>query len=130
MDDTQVSEKTDTANKMNRGFWLTAFLILMFIANPFTAYIYFSNPEVITNVYPKAIAGLLYVLGTVALVNVVLAVGIWNWKKWGVYGFYIMTGMSFVINIYIDVGLVSSLLGLLGAVLVYLLTRSRWQYFT
>jgi len=130
MKETENTQHTDVAPDKTHGFWLTAFLILMFIANPFTAYLYFTNPDVITTVYPKATTGLLYFMGVMALVNVVLAAGVWMWRKWGVMGLYIMAGMAFVINIYIGLDLVSSSIGLAGPLILFLTTRSRWQHFT
>lgn len=87
-----------------RGLWLSAFLILMFVANPLTALTYFSNPEVITQAYPKMTIGIVYFMGVAAIVNVVLAAGVWNWKKWGVYGFYGVAAIAFFINLHVGLG--------------------------
>jgi hypothetical protein len=113
-----------------RGFWLTAFLILMFIANPFTAFTYFSNPELIIQAYPSLSISLLYFMGLLALLNFVFALAIWTWKKAGVYGIYGSMALAFCINLYIGVGIVGSLTGLLGLVLIYFTTKKRWQLFS
>lgn len=113
-----------------RGFWLTAFLILAFIANPTTAWTYFSNTEAIIQVYPQLTPEIIYFLGFMAIINFILAVGIWTWKKWGVYGFYVSVLIAFAINLSIGMGIAASLVGLVGAVLIYLTTKNRWQYFS
>lgn len=112
-----------------RGFWLTAFLILMFIANPFTAFTYFSNPEMIIQAYPKMTTGILYFMGAISIVNLVLAIGVWMWKKWGVFGFYGVVVIAFCINIYVGIGIVGSLSGLIGAVIIFFTTKNRWEHF-
>jgi len=101
----------------------------MFIANPLTAFTYFSNPEIIIQTYPKITAGLLYFMGVMAIVNVILAVGIWMWKKWGVFGFYGVVTMAFVINLYVGLGIANSLMGVVGAVLIFFTTKNRWEHF-
>ncbi|MFY0670171.1 MAG: hypothetical protein JXQ95_19220 [Alteromonas stellipolaris] len=122
-------EVESTENK-KRGFWLTAFLILMFVANPFTAFTYFSNPEAIIQVYPSLSEGLLYFMGLLAVLNVVFAIAIWTWRKAGVYGIYASMAIAFLINLYIGIGIVGSLTGLIGVVLIYFTTKNRWQLFS
>jgi hypothetical protein len=122
--------EVESKETKKRGFWLTAFLILMFVANPFTAFTYFSNPELIIQSYPSISIGLLYFMGVFALLNVVFAIAIWTWKKVGVYGIYGSMALAFCINLYIGVGIVGSLTGLLGLVLLYFTTKKRWQLFS
>lgn len=122
-------ESTGLDVEKKRGFWLTGFLVLMFIANPLTAFSYFSNPEAIMIYMPGATAPVMMVLGVLAVLNFVVAVGMWLWKRWGVYGYYASVVVAFLINIYIGLGYMS-VLGFLGVLIIYLLTRKRWQYFS
>ncbi|QYK12312.1 hypothetical protein K0I63_16445 [Shewanella rhizosphaerae] len=124
------TETSEQITEKQRGFWLSAFLVLMFIANPLTAITYFANPQAITEIYPSASTGILYFLGLMSLVNVVLAVMIWRWQKLGVYGFYCVIAIGFVINLYIGIGVMGSLTGLLGGVLVFVTTKKRWEHFS
>ena len=112
-----------------RGFWLSAFLILMFIANLFTAFTYFSNPEMIIQAYPNMTKGILYFMGAMSIVNIILAVGVWMWKKWGVFGFYGVAVIVFCINIYVGIGIIGSLSGLIGIVIIFFTTKNRWENF-
>lgn len=56
----------------------------------------------------------------------VFAIGIWKWKKWGVYGFVMTYFVSFLINI-LSSGILSSLLGLIGPVIFFILIRPVWH---
>jgi hypothetical protein len=102
----------------------------MFIANPFTAFTYFGNPVAIIQVYPTLSRPLLYFMGGMAILNIALAIAIWTWKKAGVYGLYISMGLAFCTNIYIGLGLFPSLMGLIGAAIVFFTTKSRWEHFS
>ena len=126
----ETKEFSEVEVVKTRGFWLSAFLILMFIANPVTAFTYFSSSDVIIQAYPKITITMIYFLGSMTVVNVVLAIGVWNWKKWGVYGFYIVAAIALCINLYIGVGIAGSLSGLIGAVIMYFATKNRWEYFS
>ena len=70
METTEVS-KIEVIKK--RGGWLSTFLVLMFIAIPITAFVYFSNPEMIVQAYPKMTFGILNFMGAMAILNVILA---------------------------------------------------------
>lgn len=125
-------ETVETANQVpgkSRGFWLGAFLILMFIANPIAAFSYFTNPDLLIDVYPKATIGIIYFLGIMCLGNVILAALIWSWKKIGVYGFYFIVAIAFAINLYIGLGITGSFVGLIGGVIIFLTTKKRWEHF-
>jgi len=124
-----VIDTDDLPTERRRGFWLSAFLILMFVTNPLAAFYYFTAPEAIVLLYPNASVGLIYLLGVICVFNLVLAALIWAWRRVGVYGFYLVIAVAFAINLYIDVGLAGSLTGLIGGIIVFFTTRKRWQYF-
>lgn len=63
------------------------------------------------------------VLILVALANVVFAIGVWKWKRWGMYGLGATSLIAFVINL-ISVGLLTALLGLIGFGILVLLVRN------
>ena len=125
-----VADAPSQPEQKKRGFWLTAFLILMFIANPLTSFMYFSAPDLIVSTQPKATVVIVYALGVLSVINFAIAVGIWSWKKYAVYGMYASVAIAFVINIYLGIGIVGALFGLLGGLLIFLTTRNRWQWFS
>lgn len=118
------------APEKKRGFWLTAFLILMLIANPISALTYFTSPQLIRVAYPDATTGLIYLLGFLCLVNVLLAVLIFAWKKAGVYGFYSIAVLALFLNVYIGAGILGMIGGLLGVAVIYATTQKRWMHFS
>ena len=112
-----------------RGVWLTAFLVLMVIANTLSVFNYFLNPDMVITAFPNISLGLVYLLGGVCLLNVFLAIGTWMWKKRAIYGFYIVVIFGLLINLYIGVGLIGSLSGLIGGIILFLVTKKKMQYF-
>ena len=129
MDSVDIQNNEEVQKEYKRGIWLTGFLILMFVSNPITAFLYLSNPEILTNQYSNATSGILYFLGVMALLNVVFAIGIWKKNVWGLQGFYISVCVAFGVNMYIGIGLLGAVFGTLGALLVFLTTRNKLAYF-
>ena len=130
MDDLVANKAKAAGVKKQRSCWLSAFLILMLIANALTAYIYTTNPELVMGLYPRATATVLYLLAVIACINVILAIGIWAWRKWGVVGFYISIVIVFAINLYLGIGFLASMPGLVGGVIIFFTTKKRWQHFS
>ncbi len=130
MDDLAVDNVKEAEAQKQRGFWLSAFLIVMLIANTLTAYLYMTNPELVMGLYPRATATVLYLLAVIACINVILAIGTWAWRKWGVIGFYISIIIVFIINLYVGVGFLASMPGLVGGAIIFFTTKKRWQHFS
>lgn len=124
-----INEINEKEIKKVRGIGLTIFLVLMFIVNPVTALTYFTQTEMIIELTPSLSVGILYFLGAVAVANVVLAAGIWFWKKWAVFGFYGMGLIAFCANLYIGISVASALVGLIGPAIIYFTTKRRWDNF-
>ena len=115
-----------------RGALLTIWLALMIVANAGTALYYFLFSSFITSLsssigLPTIPSWAIYTLGILALVNVVFAVFLIMWKKWAFFAFSVMSVVTLVINVVIGLG-ISSVFGLLGPVILYLLLRSKWNY--
>jgi hypothetical protein len=113
-----------------RGFWLSAFLILVIIANALTAFSYATNPELVMRLLPQANNLVTYLLALIAFINVILATAIWSWKKWGVIGFYIGVVVVFSVNLYLGLGFLASMPGLVGGVIIYFTTKKCWRRFS
>ena len=120
----------ETIKDRKRGFWLTSLLVLMMIINPLSAFSYFSNPDLILTVYPNTSLGFVYLVGGICILNVFLAIGMWMWKKLAIYGFYAVIVCGFITNLYLGVGAIGSLSGLIGGVILFLTTKNKMDYFT
>jgi len=126
----ESSEVNEPMKTKNRGFWFSAFLILMLTANLVTGIAYLGNPDAITQLIPAMTNTIVTLMGIVAIINFVLAILIWNWKKIGIYGIYVSMALAFCMNIYIGLGFFGSLMGLIGGVIIYFATKNRWEHFS
>ena len=65
---------------------------------------------------------ILIVLG---VANFIFVIGVWKWKKWGVYGFGVVSLVAFVINL-ISIGILGAIFGLVGLGILIFLLRNAW----
>jgi hypothetical protein len=108
-----------TATAKQRHGCLTAFLILMIIANSILALIYLFGSGTIAATLPDAPKWVFPALGVACILNVVFAVALFAWKRWGFYGFAAMSVLSIVINMFIGLGVGQSFSGLIGVAVLY-----------
>lgn len=83
---------------------LTAWLIFMIIANSISALVYLIDPDM---VQPGASEWMFLLLAFVGAFNVMCAIALLQWKKWGFYGFCLMAVIACFINISMGLGIVS-----------------------
>lgn len=102
----------------------------MFVANSIGSLSYLLAGNMIKNSLKIQQEWIIPVLGFLSLVNIVFAIGIWNWKKWGIYGVYIVALIAFVINISLGVSVVRSLFGLALPVVLFFLIRPLWEHYS
>jgi hypothetical protein len=117
---------TTPSEERKRGGCLTAFLILMAIANPLTGLYYLFAGSAVQQALPTILSWVIPVLGLLALANFAFALGMWNWKRWGVYGFVASTAIVFLLNA-ITISVLAALLGLIGVAILILLVRPIWS---
>ena len=106
-----------------RGFWLTAALVLMIVTGLAAAIFY--NAAKTPQVDRSWILTMMVVAN---LLDVVAAVGIWLWKRWGTYVYLFATAIAFVAGL-ASVGMWASFYLILPAVIVGWLLRTKWDYF-
>lgn len=115
--------------RRKQGGCLTAFLLFMFVANGMSALSYLMGSETIRKVVPNMPAWAPPVLAVMSLANVAFAYGIWNYKKWGVYGIVVSSIVALVINLMSGIPITSSLFGLVGLAILFYLIRPVWEDF-
>jgi hypothetical protein len=98
---------------------LTAYLILMLIANSATALLYLFSSEAIRKQNPNMPDWAFPVLIAIGIINLVFAFALFQWKKWGFWGFVCTAVVVFFINIAIGINPVSALGGLLGIPMLF-----------
>lgn len=111
-----------TAQK-NRHGCLTAWLIFIIATNSIIALIslllYTVGNPLIEGTLPANSSWFIPVSAALCIFNVICAVALFRWKKWGFWGFLGSSVAAFVINLSIGEGIVSSLVGFLGVVILY-----------
>jgi hypothetical protein len=98
---------------------LTAWLVLMIVINAATALIYLFGSGMISESLPSSPGWLFPVLAVASIFNVICAVVLFKWKKWGFYGFVVTSVVAFVINLMIGINPAQAFLGLVGLAILY-----------
>lgn len=99
---------------------VTAWLILMIICNSLIAIIYLFASDLFTNNLSGNVStSMIILLGIIGIGNVVFSVLLFQWKKIGFWGFIVTSIAALIINISIGLGIVQSVLGLLGIAVLY-----------
>lgn len=119
-----------------RGTLLTIWLVLMLIANALTAIGYLVGSMMADTIESLMASTMLfiptwvyYVLGFFGLLNVVFTIFLFKWKKWAFYAFCGIAVIVAGINLFIGFGILDSLSGFLGVIILYLLMRPKWDLF-
>ncbi len=98
---------------------LTAWLVLMIIANGFAA---LGTPLMVGSIQqtiPNFPAWVVWPIALLAVLNLVFAVALFNWKKWGFFGFLGTSLAAFGLNIYATIGIAQAVFGLVGIAVLY-----------
>jgi hypothetical protein len=113
--ESSVVSATGGGGKSRHGC-ATAYLIFMIIVN---ALVSLSNVMLGASQSSPVVPGwLFFVLALFGCLNVVFAVALLRWKKWGFYGFMASALLIAVINA-LSIGLGGALIGLLGVAVLY-----------
>jgi hypothetical protein len=112
-----------------RGGCLTAFLVLMLIVNPLVGLVYFLAGDALSAV-TRGHDWARPVLGLMCFVNVACAIGVWRFKRWGVYGYVAMAAFGLVINLTLGVGVGSIVGAFIGPAILVALVRPLWSRFS
>jgi len=103
----------------NRHGCLTAWLVLMIVANSAAALMYLLGSEAIRDKLPNMPGWTFPVLIVLSLFNLVCAIALFQWKKWGFWGICASGVVALVVNLSAGLGIGSTLAGLLGVLLLY-----------
>ena len=107
------------ADRKNRHGCLTAWLIVMIIANSATALTYLLGSGAIGERLPNMPGWAFPVLIVMSVFNLVCAIALFQWKKWGFWGFCASSVVALVLNLSIGLGVGSAFVGLIGVLLLY-----------
>jgi hypothetical protein len=119
---------SSTATRERSGC-LTAWLILMLIANSGLAFYYLTSGNDLARFFTNASPTVFIILAVLGAVNVASAIALWRWKKWGFYLFIGTAILSIIINLSLGIPLFNSLLGLVGVGILWYLLNKQWDQF-
>jgi len=109
--------------RKERGFWLTLALVLMVVTGLVAAYFY--------NAAKDPSVERVWILSAMVIANlldVAAAVGIWFWKKWGLYVYAVASILALVAGL-VSVGMLASFYLVMPVAIVGWLLRTKWSYF-
>jgi hypothetical protein len=112
-----------------RGGCLTVWLVLVLIANPLTAIYYLVSGQELLRQLPGFPGWALPVLAVAAAANFVFAIGMWMWKKWGIYGFIASAAVALVINIIAGLVVPGIISAIISIGILLFLVRDKWDEF-
>lgn len=127
MPETFESSLLPKEESKKRGTLLTIWLILMLITNAGAALTYLLWNSAIIAAFPNTPPWIFYIYGILALANVIFTVFLFMWKKWAFFAFCGIAGIAFILNLIIGLGIITSIFGLAGLVILYLILRSKWS---
>lgn len=112
--------------KTRHNFFLSAYLVLLATVNLVTGIYFLVAFQTVRTIFPilPPVAIILY--GILCLANVVFAITIWRWKKWGVYGYAASVTGAYIANV-IMTGSFTSLTGFLGLVILIFMIWPEWK---
>jgi len=90
---------------------LTAWLILMIIANSLTSLMYLFGSGAIRQQFPDAPGWAFPVLAVLGIVNLVFAIALFSWKKWGFFGFAATSVAASIVNLAVGLNITQALFG-------------------
>lgn len=111
----EVPPQINFSSQKKRHGCLTAWLILLMIANPVSALIYILGG----NSYSYLPGWYVPLVIILSLLNLTSAIALFKWKKWGFWTISAVTVIMFFINLSIGLGFASSVSGLVGIAILY-----------
>ncbi|MBI4843431.1 MAG: hypothetical protein HY809_03795 [Nitrospirae bacterium] len=105
------------ADKKSRHWCLTAYLVLMIVGNSVSALQYMLGSDSTRKMLHDAPGWTLPVLIFILLFNLVCVIALFQWKKWGFWGFCVSNVVS--LEVLPSIGLDSVLVSVFGIALLY-----------
>lgn len=98
---------------------LTAWLILMIITNSVMALMYLFGSGMIRQRFPDAPSWAFPVLAVLGIINLICAIALFSWRKWGFIGFAATSVAAIIVNLAVGLNIIQALMGLLGIAVLY-----------
>jgi hypothetical protein len=102
---------------------LTAWLVLMILANAFALVSVPLRFGSIKQLIPDAPDWMIWPTFFLPVLNIVFAIALLNWKKWGFFGVLGTSLVAFALNIYLGIGIPYAVAGFAGVAILFALLR-------
>jgi hypothetical protein len=107
------------ADAKKRHGCLTAWLVLMIVGDSFSALMYLLGSGMIRKGLPNFPAWAMFALILFSVFNLVCAIALFQWRKWGFWGCCASSVVVLFVNLSIGIGTGQCLLGLVGVLILY-----------
>jgi hypothetical protein len=114
-----MNESTPITQHGKRHGCLTIWLVFMIVANAATVV---STPlmyDSIKRAAPNASPATIALISIAGVANIIFAIALFRWKKWGFFGFVATSVIALVTNLFIGLGIAQSVFGLVGIGILY-----------
>jgi hypothetical protein len=122
---TAAAVAVKAAPQRTRSTLLTVLLVLIIASGVLAAAVFIAqrrSDAVLTAPVVLAL-GIVHAVG-----NVVGAIGIWNWKKWGLYVYAASAVLGVIIGVF-AVGVLAIMAGVLPVIILAYLVKEHWAWF-
>ena len=114
-----MEQENTTETPKQRHGCLTTWLILMILANSFTAVFNLWSAPNTQRLFPRFPLWGIWGLALMGALNVLFALALFRWKRWGFFGFCCANLITCGLNIYGGIGVIPSVVGLIGVVILF-----------
>lgn len=119
MNEPTISILNQSSPLKQRHGCLTAYLVFMIVANSFTSLLYLVGSEGIKRNMPTMPDWAFPVLIIGGIFQIICAIALFRWKKWGFGGLVASAVIVFIINLSIGLKAGPAMGGLLGVAILY-----------
>ena len=129
------STNEDPAVQKNMHGCLTAWLLLLLLGNLFLTLVYLVGGDMRPFLVPEESHYFIFILFAIlGIANVYFTLLLFQWKKWGFWGYIITTIVTLILNISLGMPLGQALAGLFGLAILYIMLQtskgdlSAWEH--
>lgn len=106
-------------NEKRRHGCFVTYLVLIILANSGTALLYLLASDLIRETQPNMPDWAFPVFIANSVLNLLWAIALFRWKKWGFWGFVVSAVISISVNLSINLSILSALGGLVGVAALF-----------
>jgi hypothetical protein len=114
----QGANEADNRPKQRHGC-LTAWLIFVIVVNMIVALAYPGMGSIIHRTMPGFPEWFVWPFAACSVLNIIFAIALFAWKRWGFYGMVLDAVIAFGLNLYVGASPIALIVGLAGVGLLF-----------